>query len=104
MTTTISGQAWRPSAGREIALLLRCHPKPTRELRRYCCDGGVRKWHTASFRRAAELGRYRGMADVEQAIRPADSCFTTWLKITSHSIAVIEVLLTIVISHVFLFA
>ena len=26
----------------------------------------VRSWHTASFRCAAEFGRYRGIADIEQ--------------------------------------
>ena len=27
----------------------------------------VRSWHIATFRRATEFGRYRGMADIDQS-------------------------------------
>lgn len=84
-------------------LPLRCHSNPARELRRYCCGGGVRKRRTELFRGAAELGRNRAWRTSSKP-SPSRFMFTTWLKITSHSIAVIEVLLAIVISHVFFFA
>jgi hypothetical protein len=32
-----------------------------------CQPGAVHTWHIASFRCAAEFGRYRGIADIDQA-------------------------------------
>jgi hypothetical protein len=36
-------------------------------LQRVGKSGQIRKWHIASFRCAAEFGRYRGIADIEKA-------------------------------------
>ena len=84
-------------------LPLTCHSNPTRELRRYCCDGGSPGSGTprcfAALRNLVAIGHGGRRASHP----PSRFMFTTWLKITSHSTAVIEILLTIVISHVFFF-
>ena len=60
-------------------------PRRTLHAGSVCCGACVSCWHIAKFFCHAKLGRYRGMADIEQA-----SPLSIWLKLPTSAVALLR--------------